>query len=170
MSNAKFSKELLKNQLKYLNKSTDLGFSVGLIDENDFYKWSVLFTGPEDTIFEGGFFKAILTFPEDFPQSPPEMRFITEMFHPNIYKDGKVCISILHNPGVDQFNEQERADEKWRPSLGVEQILVSVISMLNDPNCDSPANIDAAVMFRNNRKEYEKKVRQLALKSMEDFD
>ena len=170
MSNAKFSKELLKNQLKYLNKSTDLGFSVGLIDENDFYKWSVLFTGPEDTIFEGGFFKAILTFPEDFPQSPPEMRFITEMFHPNIYKDGKVCISILHNPGVDQFNEQEREDEKWRPSLGVEQILVSVISMLNDPNCDSPANIDAAVMFRNNRKEYEKKVRQLALKSMEDFD
>ena len=42
--------------------------------------------------------------------------------------------------------------------------------MLNDPNCDSPANIDAAVMFRNNRKEYEKKVRQLALKSMDDFD
>ena len=42
--------------------------------------------------------------------------------------------------------------------------------MLNDPNCDSPANIDAAVMFRKNRKDYEKKVRQLALKSMEDFD
>ena len=170
MATAKFSRELLKKQLMYLNKCSDLGFSVGLIDENDFYKWSVLFQGPEDTIFEGGFFKAILTFPEDFPQNPPEMKFITEMFHPNIYKDGKVCISILHSPGVDEFNIQEKAEERWRPSLGVEQILIAVISTLNDPNCDSPANVDAAVMFRNNRKEYEKKVRQLALKSMEDFD
>ena len=168
MSN--FSKELLKKQLKDLSKNPDLPFNVGLIDENDFYKWSVLFTGPEDTIYEGGFFKAILTFLEDFPQNPPEMRFITEMFHPNIYKDGKVCISILHSPGVDVFNTQEKAEERWRPSLGVEQILISVISMLNDPNCDSPANVDAAVMFRNNRKEYEKKVRQLALKSTDDFD
>ena len=170
MSNAKFSKELLKKQLRDLNKRTDLGFSVGLIDDNDYYKWSVLFQGPEDTIFEGGFFKAVLTFPADFPQNPPEMKFITEMFHPNIYKDGKVCISILHSPGVDEYNLQEKAEERWRPSLGVEHILLSVISMLNDPNCDSPANVDAAVMFRNNRKEYEKKVRQLALKSMEDFD
>ena len=170
MSNTKFSKELLKKQLRDLNKRTDLGFIVGLIDDNDYYKWSVLFQGPEDTIFEGGFFKAILTFPEDFPQNPPEMKFITEMFHPNIYKDGKVCISILHSPGVDEYNLQEKAEERWRPSLGVEHILLSVISMLNDPNCDSPANVDAAVMFRNNRKEYEKKVRQLALKSMEDFD
>ena len=169
MSNAYFSKNLLKNQLSALNKASDLGFSVGLIDENDYYKWSVLFNGPDDTIFEGGFFKAILTFPEDFPQNPPEMKFITEMFHPNIYPDGRVCISILHSPGVDQFNTQEKAEERWRPSLGVEQILISVISMLNDPNCDSPANVDAAVMFRNNRKEYEKKVRQLAIKSMEDL-
>ena len=168
MSN--FSKELLKKQLKDLNKNSELPFNVGLIDENDFYKWSVIFTGPEDTIYEGGFFKAILSFPEDFPQNPPEMRFITEMFHPNIYKDGKVCISILHSPGVDVFNSQEKAEERWRPSLGVEQILLSVISMLNAPNCDSPANVDAAVMFRNNRKDYEKKVRQLALKSMDDFD
>lgn len=66
-------------------KCCDSGFSVGLIDDNDFFKWSVCFTGPEDTIYEGGFFKAILTFPPDFPQSPPEMKFITEMWHPNIY-------------------------------------------------------------------------------------
>ena len=127
------------------------------------------FTGPEDTIYEGGFFKAILTFPPDFPQSPPEMKFITEMWHPNIYPDGKVCISILHNPGVDQFNEQERAEERWRPVLGVEQILVSVISMLRDPNCDSPANIDAGVMLRKKPEEYKKKVRQLVLKSMDEM-
>ena len=170
MSGPQFSRALLKKQLADLNKSSDLGFSVGLVNENDYYKWTVLFQGPEDTIFEGGFFKAILTFPEDFPQSPPEMKFVSEMFHPNIYKEGRVCISILHNPGFDQFNSQERIDEKWRPSLGVEQIVISVISMLNDPNCDSPANIDASVMFKNNRKEYERIVRQLTLKSIEDLE
>ena len=65
---------------------------------------------------------------------------------------------------------KKKAEERWRPSLGAEQILISVISMLNDPNCDSPANIDAAVMLRNNPKDYEKKVRQLVLKSMDDFN
>ncbi len=120
-------------------------------------------------LLKGGFFKAILTFPQDFPQSPPEMKFITEMWHPNIYPDGKVCISILHNPGVDEFNPQEKAEERWRPVLGVEQILVSVISMLNDPNCDSPANIDAGVMFRNTPDKYKQKVRQLVIKSMDEM-
>ena len=71
MTSAKFSLELLKKHLRDINKSSELGFSVGLIDENDIYKWSVLFTGPEDTLFERGFFKAILTFPEDYPQNPP---------------------------------------------------------------------------------------------------
>jgi ubiquitin-conjugating enzyme E2 G1 len=165
----KFSSAILKRQLQECMKQTDLGFSVGLIDENDFFKWSVCFTGPEDTIYEGGFFKAILTFPEDFPQNPPEMKFITEMWHPNIYPDGKVCISILHPPGVDQFNELEKAEERWRPVLGVEQILISVISMLNEPNIESPANIDASVMFRDHRDKYEQKVRELVLKSMEDI-
>ena len=169
MNSKKYSTEILKKQLQDLMKSTDRGFSVGLVDENDFYKWTVCFTGPEDTIYEGGFFKAILTFPDDFPQNPPEMKFITEMWHPNIYKDGRVCISILHSPGVDRFNEQESAEERWRPVLGVEQILVSVVSMLNEPNCDSPANIDASVQFRDHNEEYKKKVRQLVLKSMDDF-
>lgn len=67
------------------------------------------------------------------------------------------------------MNEQEKVEEKWRPILGVEQILLSVVSMLNDPNGDSPANIDAGVQFRNDRKAYESKVKKLVLKSMDDF-
>ena len=73
------------------------------------------------------------------------MVFKTKMWHPNIYADGKVCISILHAPGEDNMNSQETAEERWRPILGVESILISVISMLNDPNIDSPANIDASI-------------------------
>ena len=67
------------------------------------------------------------------------------------------------------MNEQETEDEKWRPVLGVEQILVSVVSMLNDPNCDSPANIDSAVQFRNDKKGWESKVKKLVHKSMDDM-
>mmetsp|Transcript_46934 Transcript_46934/g.34363 ORF Transcript_46934/g.34363 Transcript_46934/m.34363 type:complete len:91 (+) Transcript_46934:214-486(+) len=89
------------------------------------------------------------------------MRFITKMWHPNVYPDGKVCISILHPPGTDQFNSQETADERWRPIHGVDSIILSVISMLNDPNIESPANIDAAIEFRDNREVYNKKVRKL---------
>ena len=167
MSN--FSKALLKKQFKDINTASDLGLSVGLVDENNFYKWSVVIFGPSDTIYEGGFFKALLEFPEDYPNSPPQMKFVTKMWHPNIYPDGRVCISILHPPGVDKFNEQERAEERWRPSLGAEEILLSVISMLNDPNPDSPANIDAAVMFRNNPDEYKSRVRSLVYETMEDL-
>ncbi len=65
-----------------------------------------------------------------------------------MYPDGRVCISILHPPGEDKFNEKESADERWRPILGVEAILVSVMSMLHDPNDESPANIDAGVSVR----------------------
>lgn len=80
---------------------------------------------------------------------PPTLKFQTKMLHPNVYTDGTVCISILHPPGTDQFNEMESADERWRPILGVESILISVLSMLMDdnPNLSSPANIDAAVSF-----------------------
>ena len=97
------------------------------------------------------------------------MRFKTEMWHPNIYPDGKVCISILHAPGTDAMNDQETADERWRPILGVEAILVSVLSMLSDPNTESPANIDAGIMFRDNRTEYNRIVRRLAQKSVDSL-
>ena len=67
-----------------------------------------------------------------------------------VYPDGKVCISILHPPGTDSMNPLETADERWRPILGVEAVIVSVVSMLNSPNIESPANLDASIEFRDN--------------------
>jgi ubiquitin-conjugating enzyme E2 G1 len=164
---AHVARELLKRQLIDLSKDDDSGFSVGLDDDDDFFKWRVIFEGPTDTLYEGGIFTSILVFPPDFPNSPPVMKFETEMWHPNVYPDGKVCISILHPPGTDRFNDQEAAEERWRPILGVEAILVSVLSMMVDPNLDSPANIDAAVHMRNDFDGYRKRVRQLVRKSVE---
>lgn len=142
--------------------------SVGLPDDSNVFDWEILIMGPDGTLYEGGFFKARLVFPKDFPNMPPTMTFSSEMWHPNIYKDGKVCISILHPPGEDALNPGESAEERWRPILGVEQILVSVISMLNDPNDESPANLDAAVMWRNDRPAFKKKVRQTVRKSQDE--
>jgi ubiquitin-conjugating enzyme E2 G1 len=134
-------------------------------------EWEVMFFGPPGSIYEGGFFKALLKFPADFPNMPPTMTFVTHILHPNVYPDGKVCISILHPPGTDRFNEQESADERWRPILGVEAVLVSVLSMLTDekPNLDSPANIDAARLYRTDEPGYKKQVRKLVRLSAENY-
>ncbi|XP_023834410.1 ubiquitin-conjugating enzyme E2 G1 isoform X2 [Salvelinus sp. IW2-2015] len=134
---------LLRKQLAELNKNPVEGFSAGLIDDEDIYKWEVVIIGPQDTLFEGGFFKAYLTFPYDYPLRPPKMKFITEIWHPNVAKNGDVCISILHEPGEDKFG-YEKPEERWLPIHTVETIMISVISMLADPNSDSPANVDAA--------------------------
>lgn len=159
---------LLKNQLKELLKHPVDGFSVGLVDDN-IYEWKVLIEGTPGTPYEGGMFPAQLSFTTEYPNKPPVMKFITEFWHPNVYPDGKVCISILHEAKEDPFNPQEKTSEKWRPILGVEAILMSVISLLSDPNLESPANIEASVQFQQNPKEYKKKVRNLVRKSLESL-
>lgn len=127
--------------------------------------------GPADTMYEGGFFKARLTFPPEFPLLPPKMRFLTPMWHPNIYPDGVVCVSILHAPGDDQYGYED-AGERWMPVHTVESILISVISLLSSdkPNTDSPANVDAAKEVRTDFAGYKKKVRRLVRKSAEEYE
>jgi ubiquitin-conjugating enzyme E2 G1 len=163
---SEYGTEILRRQLAELAKKPSDHFSVGLCNDDNIYEWEIIIMG-QDALYEGAFFKAKLSFPPDFPNMPPTMTFLSEMWHPNVYKDGKVCISILHPPGEDVMNSQETADERWRPILGVEQILISVISMLSDPNDESPANLDAAVQWRNDRAAFKKKVRQTVRKSQE---
>ncbi|GAA5880089.1 hypothetical protein JCM3774_003305 [Rhodotorula dairenensis] len=86
------------------------------------------------------------------------MRFDPPLFHPNIYANGEVCISILHAPGDDP-NSYESASERWSPVQSVEKILLSVISMLAEPNLESGANIDACKMYRDHREEYDETIR-----------
>jgi len=161
---------LLRNQLKELLKNPVDGFSVGLIDDSNIFEWKVMIEGTPGTPFEGGLFPATLKFPPEYPNKPPEMRFTTANFwHPNVYPDGRVCISILHEAKEDVFNELEPLSEKWRPILGVEAVLISVISLLSDPNLESPANIDASVQLKGDPKAYKKKVRELVRRSMESI-
>ena len=112
-------------------------------------------SGPQDTVFEDGVFIARLTFPQDYPLNPPKMKFLSKIFHPNIYPDGRVCISILHAPGDDPLG-YEKSSERWSPVQSVEKVLLSVMSMLAEPNTESPANVDAAKMWREGRDEFKK--------------
>jgi len=159
---------LLRKQLKDLTQNPIDGFSVGLEDDSNLFKWRVMMEGPGGTDYEGGYFPCSLEFPQDYPNKPPVMRFLTPGFwHPNVYKDGKVCISILHEAKEDKFNTQEKMEEKWRPILGIEAILISVQSMLSEPNFDSPANVDAAVELKKDPKSYRKKIKEIVRKSQE---
>ncbi|XP_020616063.1 ubiquitin-conjugating enzyme E2 G1-like [Orbicella faveolata] len=74
---------LLKRQLKELTKNPTEGFSAGLIDDDNLFKWELMVVGPPDTFYEGGLFKAHLYFPKEYPQRPPKMRFISDFWHPN---------------------------------------------------------------------------------------
>lgn len=87
------------------------------------------------------------------------MTFTPPIFHPNIYPSGVVCISILHPPGDDP-NHYEQASERWSPIQSVEKILISVMSMLAEPNDESPANVEAAKMWREKRHDYDAKVKR----------
>ncbi|KAG5437030.1 hypothetical protein PCANB_001306 [Pneumocystis canis] len=162
------SEAILKRQLNEIQKHPVQGFSAGLADDNNVYEWEVLIIGPEDTLYEGGFFKCRLSFPLEYPHLPPKMRFITELYHPNVYADGLVCISILHPPGEDKFGYED-ASERWRAVHTPETILLSVISM-RIPNFDSPANIEAAKHWRDDPEGFKKKVRKLVRRSVENFE
>ncbi|XP_044505810.1 ubiquitin-conjugating enzyme E2 13-like isoform X3 [Mangifera indica] len=122
--------------------------------------------GSTAKISEGGFFNAIMSFPSNYPNSPPTVKFTTEIWHPNVYPDGRVCISILHPPGDDP-NGYELASERWMPVHTVESIVLSIISMLSSPNDESPANVEAAKEWRESRDDFKKKVSRCVRKSQE---
>ncbi|RHZ77010.1 hypothetical protein Glove_186g135 [Diversispora epigaea] len=163
MSNTQ-SSLLLQKQLKELSKHPVEGFSAGLVDNDNIYEWEIMIIGPPETLYEGGFFKARMTFPKEYPLLPPKLRFVSEMWHPNVYPDGEVCISILHPPGEDKYGYED-AGERWMPVHTVETILLSVISMLSSPNDESPANIEAAKEWRDRYPQFKKRVQGIVRRS-----
>ena len=143
--------------------------------------------------------QAHLKFPPDYPYNPPSIRFLSKVWHPNVYEviiqffshpsqtlnsqNGDLCVSILHPP-VDDPQSGELPCERWNPTQNVRTILLSVVSiwgvrpectyhhinspqvsLLNEPNTSSPANVDASVMYRRWKdsrgkdKEYENIIR-----------
>ncbi len=91
------SRRLIKD-LKKIEKESEEGQNPGITatpDEDSLFRWKAVIFGPDETEWEGGVFRLILEFTEDYPNKPPKVKFLTKMFHPNIYNDGSICLDIL---------------------------------------------------------------------------
>jgi ubiquitin-conjugating enzyme E2 A len=149
------ARKRLMRDFKRLQNDPPNGIS-GTPTENNIMLWNAVIFGPEDTPWEGGTFKLTLTFTEDYPNKAPTVRFESKMFHPNIYADGGICLDILQN--------------QWSPIYDVSAILTSIQSLLTDPNPNSPANSEAARLYSENRREYNKRVQEVVEVSWMNVD
>jgi ubiquitin-conjugating enzyme E2 N len=84
----------------------------------------ILMNGPNETPYENGKFKLEMFLPENYPMNPPKIRFLTKIYHPNIDRIGRICISTLKN--------------EWTPALQIRTVLLSIQSLLSDPNINDP--------------------------------
>jgi ubiquitin-conjugating enzyme E2 I len=111
------------------------------------FRWKCSIPGKEGTLWEGGLFPLTLDFSADYPAKPPSVYFPRDFYHPNVFPQGHVCLSII-NP-----------EKGWRPSITVKQILLGVQELLSEPNIDDPANVCYEV-YKKDRKKYDRLVRE----------
>jgi len=143
----------LMSDLRALESDPLEGASASPVSERDIFSWNATIFGPEGTPWEGGIFSLQLKFPDTYPDNPPKVRFTSNIFHPNVYGDGTLCLDIIQ--------------DKWNPIYTVGSILTSIQSLLTDPNPSSPANPDAARLYRDDIKAYHRKVRACVERSLE---
>jgi ubiquitin-conjugating enzyme E2 D/E len=117
----------------------DYGLSA-YMEEDQPTKWKIIFFGPSDSGFENGVFKLSIEFKGKYPFEPPTCFFETRIYHPNIDLSGRICLDILKS--------------NWSPALSVAKLVLSIISLLTDPNPNSPLNGEAAQLYLNNREAY----------------
>ena len=94
-------------------------------------------------------FKLTVIFPEKYPFKPPKVKFSTRIFHPNINRNGSICLDILNT--------------NWSPALTIIKVLLSISSLLTDPNPKDPLSKEAATLYLRNKEDYNKKARILTL-------
>lgn len=131
-------------ELRDLRKDPPANCSAGPIGE-DMFAWEGCIFGPEDTPFHGGVFKLSIQFPVDYPFRAPHIKFLTRIYHPNINSSGLICLDILKG--------------QWSPALTISKVLLSICSLLSDPNPDDPFVPDIANLYKQDRAAYEDQAR-----------
>ncbi|KAJ6777639.1 UBIQUITIN-CONJUGATING ENZYME E2 20 [Salix koriyanagi] len=135
----------LQSELMALMMSGESGISAFPEGDNIFC-WKGTIRGSKDTVFEGTEYKLSLSFPNDYPFKSPKVKFETSCFHPNVDIYGNICLDILQ--------------DKWSSAYDVRTILLSIQSLLGEPNTSSPLNTQAAQLW-SNQEEYRKMVEKL---------
>uniref|UniRef100_A0A023F9P6 Ubiquitin-conjugating enzyme E2-18 kDa n=1 Tax=Triatoma infestans TaxID=30076 RepID=A0A023F9P6_TRIIF len=111
------------------------------VDENNMFLWRGLIV-PENPPFNKGAFKIEIQFPNEYPFKPPRIRFKTKIYHPNIDEKGQVCLPII--------------GEKWKPATKTEQVIQSLIALVNDPEPDHPLRADLAEEYAKDKAKFMK--------------
>ncbi|GAB7352630.1 hypothetical protein MBLNU459_g3002t1 [Dothideomycetes sp. NU459] len=99
-----------------------------------------------DSPYSGGVFFLAIHFPTDYPFKPPKVNFTTRIYHPNINSNGSICLDILR--------------DQWSPALTISKVLLSICSMLTDPNPDDPLVPEIAHVYKTDRSRYEATARE----------
>ena len=113
---------------------------------DDITHWTGYIDGPQRSPYEGGRFYLMINFPSDYPIKPPQVQFTTPIYHPNISTKGEICIDILHS--------------QWSPALSIRALLLSICSLLTDPNLDHGLNQEALKRCQTNRDQFEETAKQ----------
>jgi len=142
MANKRLQAELRKN-----NPPVTAGTTIKLVNE-DLYKWEIIMDGPPDSIYSGGHYRIHLDFPTQFPFKPPTVSFQTKIWHPNVTNDdkGSMCLGILR-PDV------------WKPASSVSGVLELIRALLQEPDIDDAVETSIADQYKNDRKAFEKQVK-----------
>jgi ubiquitin-conjugating enzyme E2 D/E len=127
----------IQNECKEMVSTPPANCSAGPINEEDIFTWNATIMGPEGSPYEGGVFKLKIDFPSDYPFNPPKILFTTKIYHCNINSAGGICLDILK--------------DQWSPALTVSKILLSICSLMDDPNPDDPLVNDIADLLCKNK-------------------
>merc|ERR1711967_29112 len=128
MSTARLPPRIVKETQRLISQPAP-GISATPHQDNLRY-FDVIIAGPSQSPYEGGIFKLELFLTEDYPMSPPKVRFLTRIYHPNIDRLGRICLDILK--------------DKWSPALQIRTVLLSIQAPLSAPNPDDPLANDIA--------------------------
>ncbi|BFF94206.1 ubiquitin-conjugating enzyme E2 D2-like [Drosophila madeirensis] len=113
---------------------------------DDITHWHCIILGPSNSPYEGGHFELDILFPDNYPYAPPHVQFMTPIYHCNITNGGHICLDILsHN---------------WSSILTVDKVLLSIMSLLADPNPDDPVTTEAANMYKSDREQHDRIARE----------